>query len=206
MLEPLTAHAMSPCPGAGQRTARHRRGFTLIELVIGLSVLALLASLALPSIGGALQRQRLRAAAEHFAADLREARYEAGHRGQTLHLLSRSGPSWCWAVARQPDCGCDPAGTEAARTAQPQAANRCLLSQRRQVDYPGVQLLQTRAVALSARGTSASAEGPPGTAQAVQAALFEGRPGSRLRVDLSALGRARICAPAQPVAGIPACS
>jgi prepilin-type N-terminal cleavage/methylation domain-containing protein len=197
---------MSPLPHAAQRPARRRRGFTLIELVIGLAVLALLATLVLPSMGSALQRQRLRAAAEHFAADLREARFEAGHRGQTLHLLSRSGTSWCWAVAREPGCGCEPAGTEAARSALPLAAGRCLLSQRSQLDYPGVQLLQAQAVALSAGGTSAAAEGPPGTAQAVQAALFEGRPGSRLRVDLSALGRARICAPADPVPGMPACS
>jgi type IV fimbrial biogenesis protein FimT len=157
-------------------------------------------------MGPALERQRLRAAAEHLAADLREARFEAGHRGQTLHLLSRSGAGWCWAVARESGCGCEPASAESPRNALPLAGGPCLLSQRSQFDYPGVQLLQAQSVALSAGGTGASAEGPPGTAQAVQAALFEGRPGSRLRVDFSALGRARICAPAEPVPGMPACS
>jgi len=82
--------------------ARQRRGFTLLELMIGLAVLAVLATLAVPSMGSALQRQRLRAAAEHLAADLNEARFEATRRGQILHVLPRSGPAWCWAVAREP--------------------------------------------------------------------------------------------------------
>ncbi len=189
---PRPAERPAPVPAA--RAAR-RRGFTLVELMIGLAVLALLATLAVPSMGSALQRQRLRAAAEHLAADLTEARFEATRRGQALHVLPRSGPQWCWAVARQPDCGCE------APPAEEDSAS-CQLSRSSQSDHAGVKLLQAQAVELTPQGT---AGGPAGAHTAVQAALFEGAPGSRLQVVITALGRARVCTPADPVPGVPPC-
>ncbi len=176
--------------------ARQRRGFTLLELMIGLAVLAVLATLAVPSMGSALQRQRLRAAAEHLAADLNEARFEATRRGQTLHVLPRSGPAWCWAVAREP--GCDCADTSAARGAA------CLLGRTGQADHAGVRLLQAHAVSLAPEGLS-TGPGAGGGPMVQQAALFEGQSGSRLQVLVTALGRARVCAPADPVPGVSPC-
>lgn len=177
-----------------QGRARRRRGFTLLELMIGLAVMAILATLTVPSMGSALQRQRLRAAAEHLAADLTEARFEATRRGQPLHVLPRTGPDWCWAVAREPGCACD--DSPAARSAP------CLLGRSGQADHAGVHLLQAQAVELSPTGAAGTAGG---AAVAVQAALFEGQPGHRLRVQVTALGRARVCAPEQPVPGVPPC-
>jgi len=171
-----------------------RRGFTLVELMIGLAVLAVLTTLVVPSMGSALQRQRLRAAAEHLAADLTEARFEATRRGQALHVLPRSGANWCWTVARQPACDCD-------EPAAPGSAS-CQFSRSSQTDHAGVKLLQARAVELAPGGT---AGGPGHTPGAVQAALFEGQPGQQLRVVVTALGRSRVCAPAAPLPGVPAC-
>jgi type IV fimbrial biogenesis protein FimT len=190
VLEPLNpAMPTRTCPPTRAHAGR-RRGFTLVELMIGLAVLAVLATLALPSMGSALQRHRLRAAAEHLAADLTEARFEATRRGQTLHVLPRSGPDWCWAVAREPGCSCD--GTSSDEAAP------CQLSRSSQADHAGVQLLQAQAVELSPSGAA-------GAATTVQAALFEGRSGSRLQVLVTALGRTRVCAPADPVPGVPRC-
>jgi type IV fimbrial biogenesis protein FimT len=170
------------------------RGFTLVELMIGLAVLAVLATLVVPSMGSALQRQRLRAAAEHLAADLTEARFEATRRGQALHVLPRSGANWCWTVARQPACACDEPAAQGSAS--------CQLSRSSQADHAGVKLLQAQAVELTPGGTAA---GPGHTPGAVQAALFEGQPGQQLRVVVTALGRSRVCAPAAPVPGVPSC-
>ena len=89
-------------------------GVTLIELMMGLAVLAILGALALPAMGSRLERQRLAMAAETLAADLTEARFEAARRGvgmQMNALTSADGKQWCWTVAPAaasvaPDCAC----------------------------------------------------------------------------------------------------
>lgn len=163
---------------------RHRAlGITLLETMIALAIVALLASLAAPSFGGAAERARLRFAAETLAADLGEARFEAARRGQALHLDVRTGASWCWAVATEPGCGCD-------------AERACQLKTERAADHGGIRLLQAAATRLEAEGQ---------TQATPQAAIFESTRGERLQVTLSPLGRARICAPAAAVPGYPAC-
>ena len=146
------------------------RGLTLLELVIALAVLAVLSTLALPSMQSRVARARLHSAAEALAADLAQARFEAARRGQALHLEVTTGPAWCWAVATTPGCAC--------AQAQP-----CQLKAVHAQDHPGVRLLQAGAARLDPRGV---ADGNPG-------ATFEGGRDEQLRVDLLPLGRTRIC-------------
>lgn len=162
-----------------------RRGLTLLELVIALAVTAMLASLALPTLGARLDRARLQGAAEALAADLGEARFEAARRGGALFVETADaagGAAWCWAVAVNPGCSCG----------APQA---CQLHVARGADHPGVKLVA---------GLSARLE-PSGEAKATQAATLEGARGDRLRVELSNLGRPRICAEKGNWPRLPSC-
>jgi len=150
------------------------RGFTLIEVVIALAVMAVLATLAVPSLGARLDRARLQGAAETLAADLAEARFEAAKRGGALFVETADaadGAAWCWAVAVNPGCSCG----------QTQA---CQLKVTRSADHPGVKLVS---------GISAKLD-PSGEAKAPQPAVLEGARGDRLRVEMSTMGRPRICA------------
>lgn len=161
------------------------RGLTLIELAITLAVVAVLATLAVPSLGARLDRQRLQGAAESLAADLAEARFEAARRGTALFVESADaaeGAAWCWAVATQAGCNCG-------------APQSCQVHSTRGADYPGVRLK----AGLNARLD------PSGTAQAAQAATLEGSRGDRLRVELSTLGRPRICAEKGSWPRLPTC-
>lgn len=152
--------------------ARRPRGLTLIELMVGLAITAILMSLAVPSFQSYLQRNRLKAAAQGLDLDLREARYEAARRGQVLHLAYQPGADWCYAIATTADCDC--------HFQQP-----CRLKTVRAQDLRGVQLLESR----SARFDPASGQTDvSGTTAVWQAGGVE-----RVRVSLTPMGRPATC-------------
>lgn len=158
------------------RRAPARRGLTLLELMIGLAVLAVLSALAWPSYQGRLARERLNNVAQAMAGDLVEARFEAARRGQPLHVELTAGAQWCWAVATHSGCPCG----------APQA---CQLQTGRAVDHPGVQLLGAGSTRLNADGSAELA------VSNAFSATFQNSAQEQLRVSLSPLGRARICMP-----------
>ncbi len=163
-------------------------GFTMIEVGLALAVLAILATLALPDVGRRMERQRLQGAAQGLAADLAEARFEAARQGQSLYVEARAAPSrdsgWCWAVARSAGCDCA-------------ALQACQLHTVRSADWRGVRLVEGLAVTLDPGGTAAGRQ---------QTALLESSRGEQLRVEVSALGRARVCASRGSWPSMPACS
>ena len=173
--------------------APRAHGLTMLELVIAIAVLAVLASVALPSITARLERQRLSNAAETLATDLSEARFEAARRGQPLHIEPTvADKAWCWAVSTQAGCGCAPGQSQSQSQSQAQS---CQLHQVLSSAYGGIKLLEPRPVRLN----------PAGTSETVTVAAFESSHGERLRVDLQALGRVRVCTAAGPDTRYPRC-
>jgi type IV fimbrial biogenesis protein FimT len=150
--------------------------------MIGLAVLAVLASLAVPSFGALSERTRLKTVAETLAGDVAEARFEAAQRGQTLHINVLAGDGWCWTVATAPGAQCG--------HAQP-----ALLKTVRSQDHAGISLLQAGGTQLQANGTALAAS-----------TLLASTHGERLRVDVSPLGRANICVAAGRIAGYRDCT
>ena len=108
---------------------RAPRGLTLVELVLTLAILAVLATLALPSFGSMVARHRLKAAAENLAVDLAELRLQSAQRRQPMHLDLQAGTQWCYALAVQPGCDC-------------RVPQGCQLKTVRSQDHPGVRLLE----------------------------------------------------------------
>lgn len=160
-----------------------QRGLTLVELMIAVAMAAVIAMAALPGFSAAVERHRLRHAAETLAADFSEARYEAARSGRPLHVaIDGRSEAWCWNVATRPDCGC-------------QAADRCQLKATHAREHTGIQLLQPQPAVFE----------PEGMVSAAGSATFRAPHGEMLRVSVGPMGRASVCSPGPPVPGYPAC-
>lgn len=167
------------------RAARHRpRGFTLIEAVIAVGVIALLTSLALPSFNDMMARARLRAAAEDLALGLGNARLESLRPGAgAMHITVQPGSPWCWAAGPAPQADCRGAAPGSYKVVHGE-------------DYPGVTM---------AGGMSAVFDGSQQIAGITLAATFVSAQGQTLRVHMTPLGRASICAQDVRIADYPLC-
>jgi len=77
---------------------RPQRGFTLIEVMISLTVLGILLMIALPSFGTWLQNQQLRAASEATLNGLQVARGAAIQRNLLVQFQETSLPQTAWTV------------------------------------------------------------------------------------------------------------
>ncbi|RQO64341.1 hypothetical protein DBV14_00735 [Variovorax sp. KBW07] len=79
---------------AGPRKAMRTRGFTLVELMVVVAIVAVLAMVAVPGFRDLLLNQRLAAAAHGFNSALSLARMEAIQRSQSVRVLALSGSDW----------------------------------------------------------------------------------------------------------------
>lgn len=71
------------------------RGVTLLELMVALSVLAILAAIAFPSFTSVINSNRLTSAANQLAVDLQYARSEAMRRNGSVEVCASTDESTC---------------------------------------------------------------------------------------------------------------
>jgi type IV fimbrial biogenesis protein FimT len=163
-------------------------GFTLLELLLVVSVLAILMLIAVPSMRSMLTRNYLKAAAQSIAEDLQWTRSEAIKRNRMLRVTFDVN-QWCYGIDEEGSADCD-------CRLSPDATGACALQRRSGADFPGISLAATfsgtsfdprRATSNNGTLTLTAAQGPT------------------LKVVLSRLGRVRICSAAGVFAGYAAC-
>lgn len=84
-----------------------KNGFTIIELMVTLAVLAIIFAIAAPSFSGLTERRKLNGAAEKLFTDLLFAKTEAIKRNTSIRVsFTGNGATWCYGLAVNSACDC----------------------------------------------------------------------------------------------------
>ena len=168
-------------------------GYTLIELMVTIAVLAIFITQAVPTFSDLIDSQRLRAAAQQVAADLRYARAEAlkRHAAVPIGVSFSPGDDWCYGISQQLPCDCSLQDWHSGDACLLDISHRRQLHTSRGSAHPNIALLG----AAFSSGQTTLFDPLRGIARAGTVALQSAR-GKRLDIRISLLGRVRICAPA----------
>jgi type IV fimbrial biogenesis protein FimT len=161
---------------------RRHSGFTMVELMVVLAVVALLATLVAPSFNEQLARRRLEGVATDLSTDLQFARTQAVSNRATVVLVTTASGYTVYPptaildsrfVAPKTSWGPPPYGAADPNT-----------------PYKDVTL--SSGITLTA-GTTVTYDPLRATANPVQITLSNTRTAAQLRVDTNAMGRVSIC-------------
>lgn len=186
---------------------RASSGFTLVELMITIAVLAVLVALAAPSFNESIQRARLKGAADAVVAVIATARQQATRLNRDVSLSVR-GSAGAWCVGAR-------AAANPAPGQQAAAAPTCDCSADASLCRVEGTPLVVESASFGPAGARATIDGADiavvfdrrlGTLQdfATAGNVLLSQPDSsfQLQVEVNALGHARICVPSgKPVFG-----
>lgn len=189
---------------------RLSRGFTLVELVITMVVLAILMVMAGPALADFMQRYRLKGAADDVATILASARAEALARNRDVSVVFENGDSgWCVGASAVPEPETPGEAVDGAADCDcsaPAEGDECAIGDRALVTvsdrHGGVTAVDLPDTLTFNRQTGAINDFE------VQAATLESANGRyQLSVRVTPLGRGELCVAedSEPMTGFEAC-
>jgi type IV fimbrial biogenesis protein FimT len=184
-------------------------GFTLVELLVTIAVLAILITIAAPSMVDVVDRRRLVGAAEAVQNEVRYARSEAIKQSRNMFVTfsNTGGTSWCLGIDELAGCDCTVTDPTVSNVGGDGAcAIDSVLKILSAAQVSNVTLQGGGAVEIqfdNVRGT-AQCDGIACSDAAIQLLSAGGRD---LRVRVNALGRVSMCSPSGTtnVPGYPTC-
>lgn len=190
-----------------QTLARRLRGITLIEILVGLGVIAVLMAVAAPSMADLLERRRVIAAADEVAGLLTYAKAETNAINSELFVRFDPDPSSamsCAAVVTQSGlnrCRC----YLSASNICPNSASTALRLFQLPVDHVRFTA-QASAWGGAANYIIFKRDQLSIAARDFRVTVVGLRKGYTLRVEVNTAGRVRICAPSGNMSGYAACT
>lgn len=86
---------------------RIHKGFSLVELMVTVAVLAILATIGLPAFQGFIERHRMQSAVEAVYAQVQFLKSEAIKSSQNVNIRVVTGSDWCIAGSDEGETACD---------------------------------------------------------------------------------------------------
>ena len=160
-----------------------QRGVGLVELLVVVVILAILATIAVPSFVEINDRYRVKAVADTTSSILHLARSEAVVSNVPVFVSVTSGNNSCIGARRNGTCDCNQVDAS--------AADYCTF---KLINTPELKGVQVSAAAFGANSYTVF-DPVRGTASSGAIALVSAN-GRNLSVNLSALGRVKMCSPA----------
>lgn len=171
-----------------------QRGLTLIETSVALAMIAVIASLATPSMRSLIDNRRLDAAATRLGTDLQLARIESVARNAGVRVSFQAGVgAGCWIVhtGAAADCRCEADGTaRCTGGAEPIKA---------------VMLREAERISLGASSASMLFDPVLGTVTPTGTWRITAPDGRAVHQIVNLTGRVRTCSPGGAVPGHRAC-
>lgn len=183
---------------AGTRIIRDMKtqtGFTMVELMITVGVIALLAAIAVPSMYTTAQKRRVQGAAESMYLMMTQARSESIKRSKDMYFRTSGENSIDWAFGITDNAtGCDPTIIDASDSSACTIAdfdndgndNDTYLIRADSEDFPNIWM---------GTGNDITFDWTTGTASATSYTFTDNSSGYRLKVSVGNIGRVRMCIP-----------
>jgi len=168
-------------------------GFTLIEMMVVLAVLAIIVTAAVPGMGSFLDSNKLRGATGDFYADMQYARSESIKRNinVSVSITSDGGTSWCYGISTSAGCDCTITdSTDASACVLPQSGEN-ILKVGVSSEFTGIRLTSPS----GSNQTVATFDPVRGIATTTGSVVFESHNNLETHVEVSALGKVNACTP-----------
>lgn len=177
-------------------SVRAPKGFTLIEMMVAIAILAILATMAAPSFNSFIDRYRVKRAGDTVSAFLINTKSEAIKRNKTVSaVITGSGGTWCVGMTEASTCDCTTSGSGAC---QIDGVDRAI----RSTSFKGIE--------LNGPDTTHAFQFKPlrGTVAGNETVELESEDGLKVNVVVGTFGRIRLCSPSGVgnIGGYSACS
>ena len=182
-----------------------QKGFTLLELVTTIVVVAIIVAIGVPSFNNLIERNRLKGAAEEVYAGFQNARLESIklNRSVTVNFNVDAGDDtvWCFGLKVNGTCDCTQTDVTQADFCEIEndADNNDVSTVVASSDFPTVKM-----TAIGFAGNRTTITPRRGTALAGSVTLSS-QQNEQLQISLSPLGRVRICSPSGSTLGYESC-